>query len=1099
MAAKKAKEEEERLKKEAEEKARKEAEEKARKEAEEKARQEAEERARKEAEERARKEAEERARKEAEERARKEAEERARKEAEERARREAEERAKKEAEARAKKEAEERAAPSLSSLVSRLESKKEEEIPAASPGTAPLRPGGAYLRPGGGGGLRPGGPPPGLGLRPGGAGLRPGAPLRPGGGVAAGSSRSGSPSTTSAAAGGASASNGSGDRARKKRRVYSKAELLRFRDLDICCCRPQELPDMTIQRGGNTSTNRRSGRGGEGGGNQWARTSMPPNGTDNNRGGPNDRRSNRGNRNNNGGDQWKRGQEAPKPRPNNRSGGRSNRGNRNDHHQDEFDGPVAPLVMSENRWMPSKDDSSRAKTEKSVKSILNKMTKEKFERLSNQMCDIPIISYEVLTLMIHLVYEKAITEPTFGDMYADLCVKLSQRVKRNTFVKIIPSDEEPPTEDVEGFVPGRTSTSGNTVYRWSNDVSVTDAEIVGPHEDPESCLRAALDQGNAPTPIKRGDMELELHSLQIKEGMFVKIMKPVAKEGEDEEAKEEFYTVFFPLEEAEKCGQQLSKIFLSERECENDGSKQNSFKRSLLNKCEDEFNKQDIYVDWKKEKKEYEDTKASLTESKRNEIEDELDFRRMKIKKQMLGNIRFIGELFKKNMLKERIMRYCIHSLLKVEENEKATKKTGSPVIRSLPDDEMDAEDHEALCNLFTTIGKTIDTPDAYLYMKYYFNKIETLSNDKRIETRSRFMYKDLIELRGNRWKMRREQETAKTLDEIRKDAEREERAQEQQSQRSGGGYRGGGGRGGGRGDRDDRRDRGDRRGGGGGDYRSDRRGGGGGGGSTYGGSRQRSTPQRPSVDEHGFTQVGGRSASARVTSGPPRVSAPVPRSQRMPPAPAAPAPPVSKSSPAPTSGALPSPFTEEKLKNRAKSMRAEFMQDRSNVEDLLFSMDETRGTPDAGKTIVQVNVDHTIDCKDNERDAIIAMLVILFEKGKLSRSDFEGPMADIVEFIDSYVCDSPRVMEYLGDMLAAFFKIGALDVKWLVPQCAKVKEINPGADFHTQVITHAIDSQKKAYGVEEAKRCFGGNAEQRELAGLLGLDTWKAISSQKL
>eukprot|EP00957_Ditylum_brightwellii_P109539 8354148-Ditylum_brightwellii.AAC.1 len=68
--------------------------------------------------------------------------------------------------------------------------------------------------------------------------------------------------------------------------------------------------------------------------------------------------------------------------------------------------------------------------------------------------------------MIHLVYEKAITEPTFGDMYADLCVKLSQRVKRNTFVKIIPSDEEPPTEDVEGFVPGRTSTSGNTVYRW---------------------------------------------------------------------------------------------------------------------------------------------------------------------------------------------------------------------------------------------------------------------------------------------------------------------------------------------------------------------------------------------------------------------------------------------------------------------------------------------------------------------------------------------------------------------------------------------------------------------------------------------------------
>ena len=41
------------------------------------------------------------------------------------------------------------------------------------------------------------------------------------------------------------------------------------------------------------------------------------------------------------------------------------------------------------------------------------------------------------------------------------------------------------------------------------------------------------------------------------------------------------------------------------------------------------------------EKKEYEKTKTSVTEKERAEKEEELEFRRMKIKKRMLGNIKF--------------------------------------------------------------------------------------------------------------------------------------------------------------------------------------------------------------------------------------------------------------------------------------------------------------------------------------------------------------------------------------------------------------------------------------------------------------------------
>jgi len=132
-------------------------------------------------------------------------------------------------------------------------------------------------------------------------------------------------------------------------------------------------------------------------------------------------------------------------------------------------------------------------------------------------------------------------------------------------------------------------------------------------------------------------------------------------------------------------------------------------------------------------------------------------------------------------MLKVKIMRFCIQSLLKLE-------STDDGGLRSITgeDGQMDEEDHEALCNLFSTIGKTIDTAKEQMYMRVYFNKIENLSNDNSLSTRPRFMYKDLIEMRDKGWQERRKKETAKTIAEIRKDAEREERQQQAESRGGG-------------------------------------------------------------------------------------------------------------------------------------------------------------------------------------------------------------------------------------------------------------------------------------------------------------------------
>lgn len=709
--------------------------------------------------------------------------------------------------------------------------------------------------------------------------------------------------------------------------------------------------------------------------------------------------------------------------------------------------------------MPIKATDAKAATEKLVKSILNKMTKENFTKLASQMIEIPITSFEVLTTMIYNVYEKALFEPSFGEIYAELCMMLSEKAKDSPFVRIIESDEDPPDGN-EGV---------DKVYRWSNDVSVDDSEIIGPFESIEDVLEAAIDADNCPDPKKRYQ-EMKLHSVQIYAGQFIKIMTP-------KDNDEELYTVFFPASKAEEIGQQMSQIFVDENECIKDGSKKNSFRATLLEKCQQEFQKQNIYDDWRKEKEEFDQTKDTLSESERLEKEEDLEFRRIKIKKQTLGNIRFIGELFKIGMLKPRVMRECIENLLNIKQEVDANGKPTGNIIEG-DFKEMDEEDHEAVCKLFTTIGSSIDMGKYVTLLDVYFNVIERFSNDKTLNARTRFMYKDLIELRANKWVSRRKEDKVKTLSEIKKDFEREERIKKQQEQQMNQGYRGGN-RDNRRGSqsRDNRRNNDNRN-----DSRGDNRRG------SYNNSNMRSNraPKErfePKVDSDGFTEVaGGKGASSKYGStsskSSNRQSRPDPRNVERSP------PPKAKAE----------PLSEDKLKTRAKTMRNEFMEE-GNEEDLIFTMDETLQTnpDDAGRIIVQASIDAIIDCKDAEREAIFSIISILYRNGKLQSDDIGTPFADIIEFVDSFVVDCPNIMTYLGDFMTEFLRIGALDVNYLCDQSMKLQEFS--AEFIPQVIGACVKSAVSNLGRDEAKSHFDKGSNK--LINLLGADKWNEIASQ--
>lgn len=130
----------------------------------------------------------------------------------------------------------------------------------------------------------------------------------------------------------------------------------------------------------------------------------------------------------------------------------------------------------------------------------------------------------------------------------------------------------------------------------------------------------------------------------------------------------------------------------------------------------------------------------------------------------------------------------------------------------------------------------------------------------------------------------------------------------------------------------------------------------------------------------------------------------------------------------------------DKMLKLRANNMRQEWIED-PNEKELVMSIDEVLASPDAGKIIVQTNIDYAADCKQDELGKTIKMIALLCKKGKVSPSDIMAAMADVVEFIDSFACDNPRIYDYVGDMFTEFANVNALSVDWLCVTTSKVMD----------------------------------------------------------
>lgn len=99
-------------------------------------------------------------------------------------------------------------------------------------------------------------------------------------------------------------------------------------------------------------------------------------------------------------------------------------------------GAPPTLVKAEVPWSVQRGNlSEKDRVLKTVKGILNKLTPEKFDILKGQLIDSGITSADILEGVISLIFDKAVLEPTFCPMYAELCSDLNEKLPP------FPSDE----------------------------------------------------------------------------------------------------------------------------------------------------------------------------------------------------------------------------------------------------------------------------------------------------------------------------------------------------------------------------------------------------------------------------------------------------------------------------------------------------------------------------------------------------------------------------------------------------------------------------------------------------------------------------------
>ncbi|XP_049906399.1 eukaryotic translation initiation factor 4 gamma 2a [Epinephelus moara] len=283
-------------------------------------------------------------------------------------------------------------------------------------------------------------------------------------------------------------------------------------------------------------------------------------------------------------------------------------------------------------------------------------------------------------------------------------------------------------------------TPGSSVQRWVPSRSTRrDANSSTEKGQNDAIFRKVRGILNKLTPEKFDKLCLELLNVGVESKLVLKgtILLIV-----DKALEEPKYSQLY----AQLCLRLAEDAPNFEDPTENQGSqKQNStFRRLLISKLQDEFENRAKNVE--------------TFDKNDNPLTSEEEEQRAIAKIKMLGNIKFIGELGKLNLIHESILHKCIKTLL---------EKKKRVQLKDM------GEDLECLCQIMKTVGPKLDHDKARSLMDQYFHRMQSLTTNKELPSRIRFLLQNTVEMRENKWAARKaySENGPKTISQVRQDA----------------------------------------------------------------------------------------------------------------------------------------------------------------------------------------------------------------------------------------------------------------------------------------------------------------------------------------
>lgn len=265
-----------------------------------------------------------------------------------------------------------------------------------------------------------------------------------------------------------------------------------------------------------------------------------------------------------------------------------------------------------------------------IKMLLNKLTEEKFETLTQQILQIGVLKTGMTTGVIDMLFDKAVEEPRYAPLYARLCHRI-----------------------------------------WLFEIEALKRELpVDQHADigKKSVFRKSL--------VTKCQVEYDTKRAYSKQRLE-KLMAKQLNNGHESPISVEGAAIASASQESAGLAAKETPKYTGE-----------------------------------------------LTEE---------DYAMIKLKRRVLGNMRFIGELFIVGLIPGKIMHSVIQELL-------------ADVVNP------EEEEVESVCRLLPTVGAALDKPDMSHIWGKYVERLRTLSGNTKLPSRVRFMVLDVLELRDNGW-----------------------------------------------------------------------------------------------------------------------------------------------------------------------------------------------------------------------------------------------------------------------------------------------------------------------------------------------------------